>query len=192
MYIFLGWNFIVFYSKPTPWFYLSDQVSLLLYFEQFYQISYGCFDYCRWGLEKKIEEYPEKETTTKDKEKEQEKEKDNKKDKNKKVLLVAFPSKKKEVHKVPSTRLAISEDGEYLAVGASDGSIVVTKSENLQPVKRLAKHDLPVTGLGFAPHHLTKERGITIFALPFSILLFTLSFFLFKRIGIFGGIMLSR
>jgi WD40 repeat protein len=75
------------------------------------------------------------------------------------TVLVTFYDKKKEVHKVPSTRLAMSEDGKYLAIGASDGSVSVVEVEKLKEVKKVSCHDLPVTGLGFAPQHLTKEKG---------------------------------
>jgi WD40 repeat protein len=80
----------------------------------------------KWELEKKTEEY-----NSSDKD-----EKNDKKAKTKRTVLVAYPSKKKEVHKVPSTRLTISEDGEYLAVGGSDGSVAVMKSENLKIVRK--------------------------------------------------------
>lgn len=77
----------------------------------------------RWGLEKKKGDSINKE---KDKKEEEEI--------NEKIILVAFPEKKKEVHKVPSTRLSISEDASYIAIGASDGSVALVKSDTLQSV----------------------------------------------------------
>jgi WD40 repeat protein len=54
--------------------------------------------------------------------------------------------------KVPSTRLKDSESGDFLAVGGSDGSVNVFKTGKLEKVSSQVCHDLPVTGLGFAPH----------------------------------------
>ena len=55
--------------------------------------------------------------------------------------------------RVPSTRLKASDSGEYLAVGGSDGSVTVfrTDGSRLERVSCDICHDLPVTGLGFAP-----------------------------------------
>jgi WD40 repeat protein len=54
---------------------------------------------------------------------------------------------------VPSTRLKSSDSGEYLAVGGSDGSVTVFRTENnkLERISTEVCHDLPVTGLSFAP-----------------------------------------
>jgi hypothetical protein len=41
------------------------------------------------------------------------------------------------VVKVPSTRLKMSEGGDYLAVGASDGSVTVVDVESFQTVHEL-------------------------------------------------------
>lgn len=53
--------------------------------------------------------------------------------------------------KVPSTRLKISENGDMLVLGASDGSVTAFDAESLRKVTSVVCHDLPVTGLGFAP-----------------------------------------
>ena len=63
------------------------------------------------------------------------------------------------VVKVPSTRLKISEGGDYLAVGGSDGSVTVIDVEGFQTVSTAMCHDLPVTGLGFAPKSTAKLAG---------------------------------
>lgn len=73
---------------------------------------------------------------------------------------------KRMVAKVPCTRLRISGDGQYLAVGCSDGSVTLWSTSSLSQVQRFAHHDLPVTGLSFAPHRvLASERGERTLAL---------------------------
>lgn len=73
---------------------------------------------------------------------------------------------KKMVAKVPCTRLRISDDGQYLAVGCSDGSVSICSTRSLSQIKRFAHHDLPVTGLDFAPHRVVmSERGDRTLAL---------------------------
>lgn len=80
-------------------------------------------------------------------------------------LSVKFLQKRM-VAKVPCTRLRISGDGQYLAVGCSDGSVTVWSTSSLSQVQRFAHHDLPVTGLSFAPHRvLASERGERTLAL---------------------------
>lgn len=80
-------------------------------------------------------------------------------------LSVKFLQKRM-VAKVPCTRLRISGDGQYLAVGCSDGSVTVWSTSTLSQVQRFAHHDLPVTGLSFAPHRvLASERGERTLAL---------------------------
>mmetsp|Transcript_30612 Transcript_30612/g.33447 ORF Transcript_30612/g.33447 Transcript_30612/m.33447 type:complete len:428 (-) Transcript_30612:87-1370(-) len=114
----------------------------------------------KWGIEKKEEKVVDKVES----EDEDEKKLSDKKEQSKTTtVLVTFYDKKKEVHKVPSTRLAMSEDGKYLAIGASDGSVSVVEVEKLKEVKKVSCHDLPVTGLGFAPQHLTKEKELDFF-----------------------------
>ena len=46
----------------------------------------------------------------------------------------AKPMKVVVVSKVPSTRLRISDSGEHLAVGVSDGSVVVVRTSDLKKV----------------------------------------------------------
>lgn len=91
--------------------------------------------------------------------------------KNKTLELV--PALVKTAAPVPTTRLRISDTGTYLAVGASDGSVTVFYAENLgkvwivdwiivlyrvsiSKVQGWSQHDLPVTGLSFAPQSLSQ------------------------------------
>jgi len=53
--------------------------------------------------------------------------------------------------KVPATKLAISESGDYIAVGASDGSVSIFSGANLRKISSKVLHDLPITGLKFSP-----------------------------------------
>ena len=57
------------------------------------------------------------------------------------------------VAKVPCTRLCGSSQHKRLAVGASDGSIIVVSYDGPKLKKTLVQpcHELPVTGLNFAP-----------------------------------------
>jgi hypothetical protein len=63
------------------------------------------------------------------------------------------------VVKVPSTRLKICDSGTFLAVGGSDGTVAVIDVETFQIVSTTQCHDLPVTGLGFAPTSTAKRVG---------------------------------
>lgn len=68
--------------------------------------------------------------------------------------------RKRQVASVPCTRLRISADGQYLAVGCSDGSVTIVSAGSLSAIQKYAHHDLPVTGLTFAPQRvLLSERG---------------------------------
>jgi WD40 repeat protein len=68
--------------------------------------------------------------------------------------------RKRQVASVPCTRLRISADGQYLAVGCSDGSVTILSAGSLSAIQKFAHHDLPVTGLTFAPQRvLLSERG---------------------------------
>eukprot|EP01036_Dinobryon_divergens_P025196 gene25196-33722_t len=60
---------------------------------------------------------------------------------------------------VPSTRLKINDTGEFIAVGASDGAVILFRSKDLAKMWRLECHDMPVTGLCFVPTALAKRRG---------------------------------
>jgi ABC-type multidrug transport system fused ATPase/permease subunit len=112
----------------------------------------------RWGLEKK------KPLTTKSTGKEKEKKKEESDEEEEEdFALISYYQKKKEIHQIPSTRLRESEDGAFLAVGGADGTVAVVTSEDFQEVHRVTCHDLPVTGLGFAPFDITKEKGQLLF-----------------------------
>ena len=54
------------------------------------------------------------------------------------------------VSKFPCTKLRKSDMGDFLAIGSSDG-IVSVYDEHMQKIESFSCHDLPVTGLGFAP-----------------------------------------
>ena len=67
-------------------------------------------------------------------------------------IVVVFHFSFTEGCRVPSTRLKASDSGEYLAVGGSDGSVNVFRTgSKFEKVSCDICHDLPVTGLGFAP-----------------------------------------
>lgn len=53
--------------------------------------------------------------------------------------------------KVPATKLTISESGDYIAVGAADGSVSIFSGINLRKISSKVLHDLPITGLKFSP-----------------------------------------
>lgn len=86
--------------------------------------------------------------------------------------------------RVPSTRLKINDSGDFLAIGASDGSVLIFRSRDLLKVSHASKlfflstsvsrfayykiskfscHDLPVTGLGFAPTEVARRKGNAAF-----------------------------
>ncbi len=70
------------------------------------------------------------------------------------------PDKVLHVSKAPATRLAVSADGLFLAVGCADGTIHVFRTHtNLVRYTYFTCHDLPVTGLAFAPSHLATRAG---------------------------------
>lgn len=77
------------------------------------------------------------------------------------IALEAVPSKVVVVAKVPSTKLRLSDDGKYIAVGTSSGEVVVLDSESMNKLKVMQCHDLPVTGLGFAPYPIIHGSGYT-------------------------------
>jgi len=76
------------------------------------------------------------------------------------TALSVSVSRTREISKVPSTRLKLSEEGTYIAVGASDGSVTVVEVEGFQTVSKATCHDLPVTGLGFAPESTAMRAGL--------------------------------
>jgi WD40 repeat protein len=131
------------------------------YLIKYYSLSliFICFsvNLFRWGLEKK------KPLPTKSVGKEKKKEEESSDADEETFALTCYYQKKKEIHKIPSTRLRESEDGVYLAVGGADGTVAVVTSEDFREVHRVSCHDLPVTGLGFAPYDITKEKGWLFF-----------------------------
>lgn len=71
----------------------------------------------------------------------------------------AYYVKSKPIGKVPCTKLCQSLDGQYLAVGGSDGRVTVVDSDSLAEVQSFEAHDLPVTGLCFAPSVVAEGLG---------------------------------
>ncbi len=116
--------------------------------------------FIRWGIEKKVEEAVKSDKVSTTKPANNGDPIADPADDLPKVSINVFYQRKKLIHKVPSTRLDMSENGKYIAVGASDGSVAVVTTEKLSEVKRVVCHDLPVTGLGFAPQHITAEKEL--------------------------------
>lgn len=76
------------------------------------------------------------------------------------VKVIVTPNKVLHVSKTPATRLAISGDGLFLAVGCADGTIHVFRTHtSLVRYTYFTCHDMPVTGLAFAPSHLATRAG---------------------------------
>ena len=74
--------------------------------------------------------------------------------------LRVVPTKALYISKTPATRLAISHDGLFVAVGCSDGTVHVLRTHtSLAKYSYFTCHDLPVTGLAFAPTKLATKAG---------------------------------
>ncbi|KAJ1430816.1 WD40-repeat-containing domain protein [Ochromonadaceae sp. CCMP2298] len=73
----------------------------------------------------------------------------------------ALPSLAVEVSAVPCTLLKMESEGSYVAVGGSDGTVAVFDTKTLRALSRRREaHDLPVTGLDFAPPALALSLGL--------------------------------
>jgi len=71
------------------------------------------------------------------------------------------PLKTMMTSKCPSTRLAASEDGEFLAIGDSAGDVVIIDTKSFSKIGTVSCHDdCPVTGLAFFPNAEAKRRGL--------------------------------
>jgi len=79
--------------------------------------------------------------------------------KNDSGVLTVYPLVVVAASKVPSTRLKINAAGNLLALGTSDGSVHFFKTKTMKKVSSTTQHDLPVTGLGFAPD---REDGLAV------------------------------
>lgn len=77
----------------------------------------------------------------------------------KKKKLEAIPEKYVLATKIPSTRLKINDSGSLLALGTAEGQVVIFSTENLSKISTKVCHDLPVTGMGFAPSQLAADIG---------------------------------
>jgi WD40 repeat protein len=77
----------------------------------------------------------------------------------KKKELVAVPYKYVQASKIPSTRLKLNDTGTLLALGTAEGEVVIFNADNLTKVSTKVCHDLPVTGMGFAPSQLAVDIG---------------------------------
>ena len=77
----------------------------------------------------------------------------------KKVVLTATPGKVRYLTKFAASKLAMSADGLLIAVGSSDGHLIVCDSAQLNVVHDVLCHDFPITGVGFAPNRLAEQAG---------------------------------
>jgi hypothetical protein len=60
----------------------------------------------------------------------------------------------------PAIRLAVSGSGLFIAVGASDGACYVYSAPSMRKYGRYLCHDLPVTGLVFAPESVAIQHAV--------------------------------
>ena len=60
-------------------------------------------------------------------------------------------SRRMRLYKYPSTRLTMSEGGDYLAIGNIDGTVTIIDVDTFSKVSTTQCHSVPVTGVGFAP-----------------------------------------
>jgi WD40 repeat protein len=59
----------------------------------------------------------------------------------------------------------MSSNGLYLAIGSSDGSVTIVTSDTLTKLQSFQQHDLPVTGLSFAPSSVqTSPKVLAVLA----------------------------
>ncbi len=74
--------------------------------------------------------------------------------------LNVVPVKALYISKMPVTRLAISNDGLFLAVGDADGVVHILRTQtSLTKYTYFKCHDLSVTGLAFAPTKIAAKAG---------------------------------
>jgi hypothetical protein len=74
--------------------------------------------------------------------------------------LKVIPAQAVYVTKTPATRLTISSDGLFIAVGCSDGTVHIYRvATTLSKYSHFMCHDLPVTGLAFAPSTVAAKAG---------------------------------
>ncbi|RYH12798.1 hypothetical protein EON65_37270 [archaeon] len=77
----------------------------------------------------------------------------------KRVVLIATVGKVRYLTKFAASKLAMSADGSLIAVGASDGRLLVCDSAQFNVVHDVLCHDFPITGVGFAPSRLADQAG---------------------------------
>lgn len=72
--------------------------------------------------------------------------------------------------KDPSTRLVLTDSGEKIAIGGSNGQVAVFDAATLSKVFSIAAHDdYPVTGLAFAPASVASADGMSCFLVTCSV-----------------------
>lgn len=63
---------------------------------------------------------------------------------------------------MPCTKLAINDTSEYIAIGSADGSVFVYSLKSLFLMFSKLIHDLPVTGLSFAPSKIAERNNCAV------------------------------
>mmetsp|Transcript_9078 Transcript_9078/g.15051 ORF Transcript_9078/g.15051 Transcript_9078/m.15051 type:complete len:494 (+) Transcript_9078:43-1524(+) len=77
------------------------------------------------------------------------------------AALECIPVKMVVAAPVPCTSLQLDLTGDFLAVGSSEGRVVCFSTQHhLRQLASFACHDLPVTGMGFAPPNLAHSLGM--------------------------------
>jgi WD40 repeat protein len=85
-------------------------------------------------------------------------------------IIDAVPNKTVIANKDPSTCLVMSDNGEFLAVGCSNGFVTVLRTDALSKVISRACHDdYPVTGVVFASSVVTKAENSNCYFLTCSV-----------------------
>jgi hypothetical protein len=82
------------------------------------------------------------------------------KDKGGGVVLRAAQEAMQTVCNAPAKRLAVSATGLFVACGCSDGAAVVVNALSMRKYGRYLCHDLPVTGLAFAPDSVAAAQDV--------------------------------
>eukprot|EP01039_Chlorochromonas_danica_P005965 gene5965-6569_t len=75
-------------------------------------------------------------------------------------ILAATVKKFVFANKFPCSKMALSEDGQYLAVGVADGHLQVYRSDSLARIANIACHDFPITGIAFAPLSMIQDENV--------------------------------
>jgi len=76
------------------------------------------------------------------------------------VVVHAAQEAAQTVCNAPAKRLAVSATGLFVACGCSDGAAVVVNALTMRRYGRYLCHDLPVTGLAFAPDSVAAVQDV--------------------------------